>query len=612
MVHSLSRAAVVPLLVLLALEGCSCEEGPIQKTTGRIELGQGVVDFNKVCLGDRVEVPLPVYNRGTVPLLLDSVEISGSSAFTVVSAPERLAAAGQAGSEDVILLAFEPAAPGKVSADLVIASSDAERPEISARLTGEGDDGVRVDLALLCENEDGSMLEACPAALLFGDVAVGATKELPVVLENRGCAELYLTEYSVQNTVNEGFSVTGPELPASPEDEPVVISQTTQQTLVLTLAPDTPDAFTGTLSLSYLDHRVTETPESRSVNLIGQGVELQLIVEPAGFIFSEADVNTPQTQTFTVRNIGGQAGTIEAIQLRDGSPEFSIDAQGLPTTLAGGQSYTFDVTYAPTDAGRDEDALVVVTNAGNLDPVPIAGGAVPQIEVDPPTTVDFGMVQTGGFATADVTVRNVGRADLNVTALDFKLNPAMVFSIEAAPSLPVTLAPTESFTATLRFDDNPSIGKDAQGMGQSELGELAIVSDDPSYADQGGEYLLVLATDTQANFGPTARLCIFADGMRKFVQPADVTVGQVVTFDAAGVNDSDPQCVSTDPENDPLTYTWTLRSAPMGATATLTSSSGQTTTLQPDFPGRWEVELQVEDPFGNQGTATSELSVTQP
>ena len=612
MFHALRSGAVFTALIVFLVQGCSCEEGPIQKTTGRIELGQGVVDFSKVCLGDRIEFELPVYNRGTVPLVLESVEVSGAPASSLVSAPERLAAAGQPGSEDVIRIAFEPTAPGKVSADLVIRSSDAERPEITARLTGEGDDGVRVDLALLCENGDGSMLEDCPAALLFGDVAVGATKEMPVVLENRGCAELHLTDYGVENTVNAGFSVTGPELPATAEDDPVVVSAAVRQTLLISLEPDKSDAFTGRLSLSYLDHRVTDMAETLTVNLIGQGVQLQLIVEPAGFIFSEADVNNPQTQTFTIRNIGGQSGTVEAIQLRDASPEFSIDAQGLPVTLAGGESYTFDVTYAPVDAGRDEDAIVVVTNAGNLDPVPIAGGAVPQIEVEPPTTVDFGMVQTGGFATADVTVRNVGRADLNVTALDFKLNPAMVFSLEAAPSLPITLAPMQSFTATLRFDDDPGIGKDSQGMGQSEVGELAIVSDDPSYADQNGEYLLLLTTDTQANFGPTAKVCTFVNGMRDFVQPATVTVGDTVTLDAAGVNDSSPECISTDPENDTLTYTWSITQAPAGATATLTSTTGQTTTLMPDFPGRWEVTLTVEDPYGNQATTTSELSVSQP
>jgi len=52
---------------------------------------------------------------------------------------------------------------------------------------------------------------------------------------------------------------------------------------------------------------------------------------------------------------------------------------------------------------------------------------------------------------------------------------------------------------------------------------------------------------------------------------------------------------SFDDNNDPLTYQWTLRSAPPGSTATLTAPTTVTASLVPDQVGFYEVQLVVHD-----------------
>ena len=593
------RALTLALPLLLAAAACQCDDPGTSRVSGTIALDEAVITFGSVCLGDTRELRVGVRNLGPVPLLFEAVEAQGSPAFKVISSPESLSAVGSEGSEGEIVLTFKPAVSGDTFGDLVIQSSDLEHPTTQLRLTGVGDDGVRVDVALLCEGTDGTTLEACPATLNFEDVGVGASREYPIVVTNRGCAELTLSELAALTldgaAPEPAFALASPQVP-------FVFSEAVPQAFSVTLTPAAADLYLGKLVATYSDHSVGASPAEASLTMMGQGVELQLVAEPENFFFASAAQGQPQTETFSVRNIGSSSGEIRAVTLRDGTPDFSVSAPGLPATVAPGQSYSFDVSYAPSDSGNDADALLVETSAGTLPEIPITGGAAPQIVVEP-STVDFGQVQTGGSATQQLTVKNNGTADLEVSALNLVTNPATVFSVRNAPALPTVVAPQGSFSFTLRFDDEPGIGVTPSGGGSSELGELAVVSDDPAFATTGGEYIVVLRTDTKANLAPTAAVRTTVEGTLVTTLPAPAITGQTVGFDASP---------SSDPNSDTLQYAWTIVNAPAGGQATLSGASGPTATLQPDFPGSWEVRLTVTDPFGLSSTALVQLSVRQP
>jgi len=61
---------------------------------------------------------------------------------------------------------------------------------------------------------------------------------------------------------------------------------------------------------------------------------------------------------------------------------------------------------------------------------------------------------------------------------------------------------------------------------------------------------------------------------------------------------------STDPEMDPLTYSWTLEAQPLGSTAILSSATSSLATLTPDVPGLYEISLDVSDFIGPGTPAT--------
>ena len=65
---------------------------------------------------------------------------------------------------------------------------------------------------------------------------------------------------------------------------------------------------------------------------------------------------------------------------------------------------------------------------------------------------------------------------------------------------------------------------------------------------------------------------------------------------------------SSDPDFDPITYAWTLVNAPAGSNASLDGSSNSTTTLSPDEPGQYVVQLIVND--GKLDSSPDQVTIT--
>jgi hypothetical protein len=76
---------------------------------------------------------------------------------------------------------------------------------------------------------------------------------------------------------------------------------------------------------------------------------------------------------------------------------------------------------------------------------------------------------------------------------------------------------------------------------------------------------------------------------------ATVAVGQLVTLDGSG---------STDADGDPLTYAWTLSTAPSGSAAQIASSTAAQASFTPDVGGTYVVQLVVNDGIIDSAPAT--------
>ncbi len=573
--RSHSRPSMLVVLFLFVLIACDCEGNGVEGLSGELWIGRSVIDFGRVCLGDAAELEIAIENRGPVSLRFEAARISGGSGedqFEVVSYPEELERAGQDGSTGHIVVSFRPEEMDLVLSSLFIETDERETPERELSLRGQGDDGPRTDVGFSCHREGGSW-ESC-TNILLSDVGVGAVGEGEVRLENRGCAQLRAMDVTHEGQGSSDlYLVEAPELP-------FIFSNLEPAPIKVQVRPEQEDTYTSRLEVTWEDFRLDGAqPEVSGLSVIAQAVELQVVVQPSRYTFGQATVEVPQTQTFTIRNLGSQEGEVTDIELRDGREVFTVEPQGeLPATISRENEIYFDVTYAPIEAGHDHDVVLVTTDMGVLE-VPLMGGVIPQISVDPSPRVDFGFVEPGESVVRTVEVSNVGQANLEVSDFIIDTNPAGVFSLDNLPEeLPVTLQPSEGFSFDVWFEDNVTIA--------NEFGQLLILCNDPGHEQHG--YLLELYTENETVPAPVAALEVLVEGEPDDRNPVPLTSYETVTFDASGSSSFD---------GSEVTFSWQIRDQPQSGQAELSSMTGPIVTLEPDFPGEWRVRVTVRDRF---------------
>jgi hypothetical protein len=178
----------------------------------------------------------------------------------------------------------------------------------------------------------------------------------------------------------------------------------------------------------------------------------------------EVAVGQTRDRLITITN----SGTARLIVLSAASTgsEFGLDGLDLPLTLAAGESFTFDVTFAPQKSGRVDGSISIVSEAPNQTltiQLSGTGRATGQLHVAP-AAIDFGDA-TGSTGTQKVQLTATG-ADVTVSSAitsstNFQLNgPALPFTIPADHSVPFTFTfvphGSDSSSAVLSFVSDAS------------------------------------------------------------------------------------------------------------------------------------------------------------
>jgi hypothetical protein len=199
--------------------------------------------------------------------------------------------------------------------------------------------------------------------------------------------------------------------------------------------------------------------------------------------FGAVSVSSSKTITFTLSNQSGAAIPTPAISLQTpvfGTIPFSLDTSSVPATIAAGASATFNVTFAPGQAGLGSTTLQV---GSNLYPL-VGNGAVVSSDdalqisyVDSTgvrglpqaaTPINFGQLTASSGATNTLT--------FTVTNPETSFSPVMVdsitvsgpaFSLSGLPTLPASIAPGASITFAVSY---------AAGAQGNASGTLAIDS----------------------------------------------------------------------------------------------------------------------------------------
>lgn len=201
-------------------------------------------------------------------------------------------------------------------------------------------------------------------------------------------------------------------------------------------------------------------------------------VQPGQILFDPVAPGASNTKTATVTNRGGGLLVVEGMEIAGATPaDFQYDASAggtFPISLASGEWFAVQVTFAPSDAGDHAGVLKVLSNDHSDPAVEVAlltASLAPDIDASP-NPLSFGSVTTGQTSTQAITVSNLGSADLTVSAATLGAGSSSSFSVGAGV-FPATIAPGAAVSLPVTF---------TPGSATAAAGTVELASDDPDEA----------------------------------------------------------------------------------------------------------------------------------
>ena len=312
--------------------------------------------------------------------------------------------------------------------------------------------------------------------------------------------------------------------------------------------------------------------------------EALLRVAPSDSIpFGGIAIDDEVTQSIYVYNDGTEPLRVTRVALaQTPSSGFEVDADDVPQTIQPGGSVPYSVTFDPTRRARYQNNVIVETDAPNQSqPIQIElRGFAAERQDRPclyttPDRVDFGISSPGGRPRKGFRVVNCSRnTDVTVTGFEWEDNPSDLFQVIEPPG-DLTLAPGESRTVFVQF--LPQTYRTVDAQLRIESTERSREPEIVRFRGSGGG----CAEAEALGRVPGARFDRWRDG------PIPVPPGE--GMELIGRESTSP--------SGRLEYRWELGGQPSGELETINAPRSRRATLLPSTSGRYEVELNVRDPF---------------
>jgi hypothetical protein len=171
----------------------------------------------------------------------------------------------------------------------------------------------------------------------------------------------------------------------------------------------------------------------------------QITAAPASFSFGSPLVGSTQSKPLVVSN-GGTA-SVTVTQATASGTGYTLSGPSLPLTIAGNQTASFSVTFAPQSAGTANGNVSILSNAANptlnvtLSATPVTPGVL-AVSANP---VAFGSVAVGSNQKTSATLTNSGGSSITLTQATVSGNGFSMSSM----GIPMTLAPSQTANVTI-------------------------------------------------------------------------------------------------------------------------------------------------------------------
>lgn len=313
----IALAILVPGLVCL----------PAGAATPQLASTPGHLTFGATAVGQSETLLVTVANGGQSSVTI-AAAVGSNAAFTMskLSLPLVLSA----GQSFDVSVTYTPTALGWMGGTITF-TSYAPVATLVLELSG---DGISSDA-----------ITASPSTMSFGQVNVGSTATLPVVLTNDRTWKVTLAQIVISNSA---FSMSGTPIP-------LTLNPGQSVTLEVSFKPQSAGTTGGSL---FVEGPALSIPLTGT----GGGNSGQLTLTPA--VLSFGNVPDGTTQTLPI-SLGASGATVTISSASSSRAQFVLNGASFPLTIAAGQTVSFNVAFTPTSSGNVSGAFSFASNASN-------------------------------------------------------------------------------------------------------------------------------------------------------------------------------------------------------------------------------------------------------
>lgn len=297
-----------------------------------------------------------------------------------------------------------------------------------------------------------------------------------------------------------------------------------------------------------------------------------IAVAPLAVDFGEIEVSDSGTQLVQVINAGRVDLQITDVTVKnnddDETPIFS--ATPSTATVPEEESMGIQITFAPLAYETYAHTLVIHSDDPDSPEFEVAlsgigtDGPIPDIALDC-DTLDFGDVAPSDTATGYCTINNEGDGPLNIASS--LQTGSGAFQLATYPD-GQRLAEGDYFLVVIDYAPVHDLG---------DRGVITIASDDP---DEGEVDIELIGNGGGKGVYPIAEI----DCPSAVEPPSSITLDGSGSYDPGGL--------------EPLTWSWSIVGAPVGNVSAIDDPAAESTTLDVNLAGSWDIALVVTNTAG--------------
>jgi len=289
--------------------------------------------FGNVVVGQTRSRSATLRNTSRKAVKISSIH---SSAPVFVVSHRKLPFTLQAGQHVALEIRFRPVAEGHINGRIAF-------DKTAASLAVHGS-GVKEPSKAAPHQ---SALRANPSSLSFGNVQVGDSALLPMVVTNTRSSSITISEVRIPSA---DFSLVG-------LSTPLTLEARQSFTFSINFAPQTATTMSG--DLTFVDHR----SEAVGIMLRGTGTAVgQLGDAPATMNFGNVAVGERASRSGI---LSATEGSVTVNSVVSSSPEFVVSGISLPVTIAAGHSVPYTVNFTPQQGGTAFASLSFVSSGSD-------------------------------------------------------------------------------------------------------------------------------------------------------------------------------------------------------------------------------------------------------